>query len=457
MGKIKTRFICQECGTIAVKWLGKCPECSRWNTFVEEEVTQYTPANPVLDYIEPEELINIAAMSDFRMNTDIEEFDRVVGGGLVSGSILLIGGPPGIGKSTLLLQIAENISKKSGNVLYVTGEESNQQVKIRSNRLNIEQNKIFVLPEINFDIIAASIEKMKPVLVMIDSIQTLYKPDFAGAPGSVTQVRECTASLLRIGKSLGITVIIVGHVTKDGSIAGPRILEHLVDTVLYFEGDGFQNFRILKSVKNRFGSTNEVGIFEMHARGLISLKNPSKFFLTHRGNQIPGSVVVPIIEGSRSLLVELQALVTRSYYGVPARKSNGIDVNRLALIIAVLEKRASLQLSTSDVFVNIVGGVEINEPAFDLGLITAISSSYYDVPAYNDCVVFGEVGLGGEVRGVSHIPKRIQEAQRLGFKQCIIPFCDNDGITDDTESIEIFKVRNIKEAIDRVLIEKRRK
>jgi DNA repair protein RadA/Sms len=448
MGKPKTSFICQECGTIAVKWQGKCPGCGNWNTFVEEALTSLPRKNLQDPRISPELLDEISAEGESRLSTSISEFDQVLGGGIVPGSIILIGGPPGIGKSTLLLHIARGMSEKGGKVLYVSGEESSSQVKLRYRRLGISSPHIYLLPEINLDAILGAIEEMKPSLVLIDSIQTLYKPDLAGAPGSVTQVRECTASLLRLGKTMGIAIIIVGHVTKDGSIAGPRVLEHLVDTVLYFEGEGIQNFRVLKSVKNRFGSTHEVGIFQMDDKGLTGLRNASAFFLSQRGAATAGSVIIPVMEGTRSLLVELQALVTRSYYGIPSRKAKGIDVNRLALLIAVLEKRAHLALSTNDVFVNVVGGVEIDEPAVDLGLVMAMASSFHDAPLRSDCIVLGEVGLGGEIRGVTNCVQRVQEAERLGFTEAIIPSQNMQADLPDFRSIKLNPASHIREAIE---------
>lgn len=449
MARPKTRFVCQECGTYAIKWQGKCPECESWNSFVEETVT--TSVDQPLIHNKPESLKKIQTDAGLKIITGIDEFDRVTGGGLVPGSIVLIGGPPGIGKSTLLLQIAQSIALQTKSVLYVSGEESSQQVKIRSMRLGIDSERIYLLPEINVESIISTIEKMKPSIVLIDSVQTLYKSDFSGAPGSVTQIRECTASLIRIGKSLGITIIIVGHVTKDGVIAGPRVLEHLVDTVLYFEGEDTGSFRILKSVKNRFGSTNEVGIFQMNSYGLTSLENPSTFFLSKRRDETPGSIIVPAIEGTRPILVEIQALVTRSYYGVSSRKAKGVDANRLALIIAVLEKRANLPLSVHDVYLNIVGGMEVEEPAIDLGIVIAIASSFYDISPGKRSVVFGEVGLGGEVRPVNQTVKRIQEAERLGFEQCSFPYYNLDGDEPGVKSIKLFPVYNIKEAIESTL------
>jgi DNA repair protein RadA/Sms len=447
MAKPKTRFVCQDCGTFAVRWQGRCPGCGNWNTFVEEPIVPLTPRREIGIPQEPEPLGQITTISDARLLTGIDEFDCVLGGGLVTGSLILIGGPPGIGKSTLLLQIARGLSADARVVLYVTGEESSSQVKLRSERLRISSDTIFVLPEINLESITASIEKMKPALVLIDSIQTIYNPDLAGAPGSVTQVRECTAALMRTGKTLGITIIIVGHVTKDGTIAGPRVLEHLVDTVLYFEGEGFQNYRVLKSVKNRFGSTNETGIFEMSAQGLKGVKNASSVFIGERCLSSSGSVIVPVMEGTRTLMLELQALVSHGYCNIPVRKTKGIDVNRVSLLLAILDKKAGVKVLTYDAFINAVGGVEVDEPALDLPLLLAMASSRKNVPLDPKTVVFGEAGLGGEIRGVSQAVTRIQEAQRLGFSKCIMPASNMTEELPDFPTMELIGVSNISEAL----------
>ncbi|MDQ7823743.1 MAG: DNA repair protein RadA [Candidatus Eremiobacteraeota bacterium] len=452
MGKPKSRFVCQECGAIAVKWQGKCPDCGNWNTFIEE-LAAPLPAKGLFPAArgEPELLKEIETSLETRMLTHIEEFDRVLGGGLVPGSVVLVGGPPGIGKSTLLLQLAHGVSTKTGTVLYVTGEESSAQVKLRSVRLQIAPDNIYILPEVNLESIAAQIEAIKPVLVLVDSIQTIYRPELDGAPGSVTQVRECAAALVRIAKSIGITLVIVGHVTKDGMLAGPRVLEHLVDTVLSFEGEGIQNFRIIKSVKNRFGSTNEVGIFEMGSLGLRGLKNPSAYFLAQRSRAVAGSIIIPVMEGTRAILVELQALVAKANYAVPTRRAKGIDINRLALVIAVLEKRASLGLGASDVFVNVVGGMEIDEPAVDLGLALAIASSLKNKPLRPGLVAFGEVGLGGEIRGASHSDRRIIEAERLGFKECLLSPHNLNADSPMPSSIKLHAVELIRGGIEKAL------
>ncbi len=447
MARPKTRFICQDCGTIAVKWQGRCSGCGNWNTFAEEFIPTSSVHPEGGSPQEPEPLRQISTSAEARLMTGIDEFDCVLGGGLVTGSLILIGGPPGIGKSTLLLQIARGLSLQERAVLYVTGEESSSQVKLRSKRLQIYSDTIFILPEINLESIIASIEKMRPALVLIDSIQTLYNPLLAGAPGSVTQVRECTAALMRTGKTLGITIIIVGHVTKDGTIAGPRVLEHLVDTVLYFEGEGFQNYRILKSVKNRFGSTNETGIFEMGTLGLKGVKNASSVFIGERNAFNSGSAIVPVMEGTRPILLELQALVATSYCDNLTRKTKGIDVNRVALLIAVLDKKADIEISGCDVFINAVGGVEVDEPALDLPLLLAMASSRQNIPLDAATVVFGEAGLGGEIRGVNQAVTRIQEAQRLGFKKCIMPASNMTEELPEFSTIELLGVSNINEAL----------
>jgi len=451
MPKTKTRFVCQECGAYAIKWQGKCSECGNWNTLVEEIVTNIKESRKT-EYRAPELLREIRVDPGLSLPTRIEEFDRVLGGGIVPGSIILIGGPPGIGKSTLLLQVSQSIAARAGDVLYISGEESSQQVKIRATRLNTLSEKIFILPEIGIESIITAIESLKPTLVLVDSVQTIFNSELSGAPGSVTQVRECTASLVRVGKALGITIIIAGHVTKEGQIAGPRVLEHLVDTVLYFEGEDRGSFRVLKSVKNRFGPTNEVGIFQMSSKGLASVENPSTFFISHRSKQTSGSIIVPVIEGTRPILVEIQALVSNTYANVPYRKAKGVDLNRLAVLIAVIDKRAGVKLASKDVYVKVAGGMEIEEPAIDLGLIISMASSVDDIPPVDGCAAFGEVGLGGEVRSVSQVGRRIQEAERLGFKKCIVP-CYNLDIEDiEHESIEIVPVNNIKEAIDCALV-----
>lgn len=446
MPKLKSRFVCQECGSQSVKWQGRCPDCSGWNTFVEEfDSPKSTSAH--MPSIPPSLLSGIDSKEEARFSSGLEEFDRVLGGGLVSGSLVLIGGAPGIGKSTLLLQAASEVSKHKGTVLYVSGEESLQQTKLRASRLGLEGEKLYLLSEINLQNIIQQVESISPSAVVVDSIQTTYCEDLSTAPGSVSQIRECTSRLQRIAKKDNITTLIVGHVTKDGSLAGPRVLEHIVDTVLYFEGEGYQNFRLLRAVKNRFGSTNEVGIFEMGSRGLKEIKNPSEFFLAQRLKKSAGSVIVPVIEGSRPLLVELQALVSKTGFGIPARKSNGFDPNRLALMLAVVEKRAGIFLSTSDVFVNVVSGIKIEETASDLGLALAVVSSTKEAALDPNTVIIGELGLAGEVRAVPNLDIRIQEAEKLGFRKIIVPSYNLTKQNTRNNKVELIGVETLKEAI----------
>lgn len=448
MAKSKTQFVCSECGSISIKWLGKCPECENWNTFVEEPVIQ-SKSRQLLDTESkiPDLLKNIDTSSQNRITTGIEELDRVLGGGMVLGSVTLIGGQPGIGKSTLLLQVSKGVAENHGKVLYISGEESPRQIKMRAERLGIDSENLYILTEISLENILTQCHNMSPEMIVIDSIQTIYKSEMESAPGSVSQVRECTAGLVRMAKSIESSLMIVGHVTKEGSIAGPRVLEHLVDTVLYFEGESIQNFRMIKSVKNRFGSTNEIGIFEMDRLGLKPIKNPSEYFLRQKAELATGSVIIPVIEGSRAILVELQALVAKTFYPAPARKAKGIDVNRLSVLIAVLEKRAGIPLSSNDVYVNVVGGIEIDEPAVDLGIAMAILSAFTDTPLKADSAFCGEIGLGGEIRGVSFCDRRITEAQRLGFKNIIMPSINIQKELQEEYEIKLREINNIKDAV----------
>lgn len=429
----KTRFVCSNCGCVAAKWTGKCPDCGKWNTF-EEDIVVDSPKGGAYGMFEsgqrPEQIGKIDTSERARVRTGMDELDRVLGGGLVPGSVTLVGGPPGIGKSTLLLQVSEGVAK-GGRVLYVSGEESTRQIKMRADRLGACSENLYVLSEVNLDAIIARCMEADPALIVLDSIQTVFKPSLESAPGSVSQVRECASSLVRMAKSQESSLIIVGHVTKDGSIAGPRVLEHLVDTVVYFEGEHMQNFRIIKPVKNRFGSVDEAGIFEMTSSGLRTIRNPSAYFLEGRGAEASGSVIMPVIEGSRPILVEIQALVAKSYLPIPTRRSNGVDANRLALILAVLEKRAGLQISSHDVYVNVVAGMELDEPAADMAIAAAVMSSYSDRPFPADCAIFGELGLGGEVRSVSYPDKRTAEAERLGFSKVFLP--SQNASSADTE------------------------
>ena len=452
--KSKTQYVCSNCGSVSVKWVGRCPDCGKWNTFQEETIIPQSSSNnnSLLAYgSKPEKIQEIDTAEHQRIKTGSEELDRVLGGGIVPGSVILVGGPPGIGKSTLLLQVS-NVISKYGKVLYVSGEESSKQIKMRADRLHINPDNLYVMSEVNLDEILNQCQLDKYSLIILDSIQTVFKPGNESAPGSVSQVRECTSALVRMSKIADSALIIVGHVTKEGNIAGPRVLEHLVDSVIYFEGEHIQNFRIIKPVKNRFGSTDEAGIFEMTATGLKSIQNPSGYFLTGRTNSISGSAIIPIIEGSRPILVELQALVTKSWFGIPNRKTNGFDLNRLSLILAVIEKRAGLQISSNDVYVNAVAGMEITEPAADLAAAAAIISSYKDKVFGVESAIFGEVGLGGEIRGVSFAEKRIAEAERLGFKKIYIPKQNESAISSYRNSsrnnpIKIITLSTVKDLV----------
>lgn len=446
MAKPSTVFVCSNCGNESSKWFGRCIACNEWNTCYEEKVnlksngkstTKKTATTIKLDDVKKQDIV--------RTKTGFDELDRVLGGGLVKGSLTLLGGEPGIGKSTLILQICNKI-KGEGQVLYVSGEESAQQIKIRADRLGIKDNNIVFLGETDIDVIEDAILKTNPKLVIIDSIQTMYSDEITSGPGSVSQVREITARIMKMCKQQEITTIIIGHVTKDGNIAGPRVLEHMVDTVLYLEGERYFAYRILRGVKNRFGSTNEIGMFEMNDIGMCEIANPSSVLLSEKNENVAGSIVVASIEGTRPILVELQALTSTSVFGMPRRTANGIDYNRLTLLIAVLEKRTGLPLGNQDVYLNIVGGIKINEPALDLGIILAVSSSFKNIPIPNDVIAIGEVGLTGEVRSVNQIEKRIKEAEKLGFKKCIIPE-SNKKLLKDTYKLDIIGVKNILEAM----------
>ena len=418
-------YYCTECGTESAKWQGQCPGCGAWNTMEEAPVTKTSTGKEKV--IMPSELAKPTKMREIetentpRLQTGIQELDRVLGGGIVAGSLVLVGGDPGIGKSTLLLQMCKHLSDKQEKVLYVSGEESLQQIKLRGDRIGEFSDSIFLLAETNITTIEGAIDQLQPKVAIIDSIQTMYDDAVDAAPGSMSQVREITGVLLRIAKKKGITIFIVGHVTKEGNVAGPRMLEHMVDTVLYFEGDAAASYRILRGVKNRFGSTNEIGVFEMCDSGLREVENPSMMLLEGRNVDISGSAIVCTMEGSRGVMAEIQALVTPTGFGNPRRMTNGIDVNRVLLLIAVLEKRARMNLSNSDIYVNVAGGLRIDETAVDLGICAAIATSQADIPLPPDMIFIGEVGLGGELRGVSQLEKRINEAAKLGFKSAIVP------------------------------------
>ena len=449
--KKKTVYLCTECGYDSPKWMGKCPGCGAWNTMVEETVRPEVSTGGVLSgpirkgAIRPMRLSEINQDGEIRIMTDIPELDRVLGGGVVHGSLILISGEPGIGKSTLLLQTCQNLCRENV-VLYVTGEESLSQIKMRANRLGIDRNNLFVLPETDLDSILQQADSLSPNFIFIDSIQTMYDPQVTSAPGSITQVRECTMKLMQYAKGKGVSVVLVGHINKDGNIAGPKILEHMVDTVLSFEGEKHNSYRMLRASKNRFGSTNEIGLFEMTGDGLVDVPNPSAALLSGRPLNTSGSCVVATIEGTRPILSEIQGLVTKSAYGSARRTSAGLDYNRAVLLLAILEKRAGFMLGAFDAYINVVGGLSLDEPAVDLGVMLAIASSYLDRPIRHDLAVFGEVGLAGEMRAVSNAAQRIQELARLGFKYCILPRASADSLKAP-EGIKLIPVSDIKEAI----------
>ncbi len=453
MAKSKNKFVCQECGYTTPRGLGKCPGCQAWNSFAEEtEVIPTSPLHRVLGSHtnQPELISNVSSADVERQQTGMPEFDRVLGGGIVPGSVILIGGDPGIGKSTLLLQASDTLSRKYGSVLYVTGEESVNQTKLRSTRLGVSSDTLYVLCENNLETIEKHIDKLQPQAVVIDSIQAVYLSEFDSAPGSITQIRECAAQLLIFAKNQNIPIFLVGHVTKEGTLAGPRVLEHIVDTVLYFEGERHYIYRILRAIKNRFGSTNEIGIFEMQNKGLVDVKNPSQLFLSDREEEISGSVVVSCMEGTRPLLLEVQALVVPTHYGTPRNTSTGIDRNRVALLTAVLNKRIGLDIGDSDIFVNITGGLRVDEPGIDLGVLMAIISNHRNIPIDPRTVVIGEVGLGGEIRPVPHLETRIREAAKLGFTRAIFPDYHKKGL-EISEKIELNGVKNIYDSLSILL------
>jgi len=446
MTKTKTIFVCQNCGAQSPKWLGKCPDCDSWSSFVEETAIPEKSLRFEIGGIQeqPVLLSKVNTEREFRWPTEIKELDRVLGGGVVVGSMVLIGGDPGIGKSTLSLQMSSHLSKKN-TVLYVSGEESTMQTKMRANRLNAATGDNFYIVNLtNLDGIFEAIKKVEAKVVIVDSIQVIYTPEVSSSPGSVSQVRECANMLMKFAKQSGVSIFIIGHVTKEGTIAGPRVLEHIVDTVLYFEGDRFSNYRMLRAVKNRFGSTNEVGVFEMSGQGLIEVSNPSEYFISERTNNISGSVICATMEGTRPLLVEIQSLVCKAGFGMVRRKTQGIDFNRINLLVAVLEKRVGLKLEDKDVFVNIVGGINVSDPAVDLSITTAITSSFYDKVIPKDIIILGEVGLGGEIRSVTYSSLRLKEALKLGFKKAIIPE-NNVKDAKEIEGLKLFPFGSLKE------------
>ena len=447
-GKTSTVYFCQSCGYESPKWMGQCPGCREWNTFVEETVEKKSTAKvherraaggPVC-------LSSIETKEEDRVTTRMQELDRVLGGGIVPGSLVLVGGDPGIGKSTLLLQVCQKLADDGHEVLYISGEESLKQIKLRAERIGQFSDKLRLFCETNLELIGDTIRNNKPEVVIIDSIQTMYNEDVSSAPGSVSQVRESTSVLMQLAKGLGISIFIVGHVTKEGTVAGPRVLEHMVDTVLYFEGDRHASYRILRAVKNRFGSTNEIGVFEMRESGLAEVENPSQFMLNGRPEEASGSIVACSMEGTRPILLEIQALVARSQLAMPRRTAAGMDYNRVNLLLAVLEKRLNLHLSGSDVYVNIAGGIRINEPAIDLGVVLAIVSSSWDQAIDEKVLAFGEVGLSGEVRAVSQAAQRVQEAKKLGFTTVILPEVCREQI-GDVKGLRLIGVRSVGDAV----------
>ena len=453
--KTRTIFNCSSCGYQSPKWLGRCPDCNNWNTFSEED---YTPVpsgskervslykdGPVL-------LKDVVANDEDRLKTNIVELDRVLGGGIVKGSVILIGGDPGVGKSTISLQVSNHLTKQGVGVLYVSGEESVAQTKLRAKRLGDPgSDSLYIVNQTDLSLIIEYIKKLKPQVVVIDSIQVIFDPGISSSPGSVSQVRECAGALTQLAKTTGTSIFIIGHVTKEGALAGPRVLEHIVDTVLYFEGDRFAIYRILRAVKNRFGSTNEIGVFEMAAAGLVEVKNPSEIFLSERPSNVSGTIVTSILEGTRPLLVEIQSLVSRSSFGYARRRAQGFDFNRLSLLVAVLEKRLGLALEAEDIFINVAGGIKIEDPAADLAVCAVIASSFRDQMVIPKAVVLGEVGLSGEIRSISQVLTRINEAEKLGFKHCILPKNSTKNLKLKKSEMEIIAVSTLKEALDIIL------
>ncbi len=446
--KSKTIFFCKECGYESSKWMGQCPACKEWDSFVEEVVAKKSASSvkaTITGAVKPSKLSEISSDEADRIKTGIHEFDRVLGGGIVVGSLVLVGGDPGIGKSTLLLQMCQHLVEAKRDVLYVSGEESMRQIKMRAERLANYQGDLKLISETNLDVIEELVRREKPEIVVIDSIQTMFREEVNSAPGSVSQVREATATLMHLAKGLEICIFIVGHVTKEGTVAGPRVLEHMVDTVLYFEGDNQASYRMLRGVKNRFGSTNEVGVFEMRTEGLREVANPSEFMLNGKPEGAFGSVVACSIEGTRPILVEVQALVSQTYYNMPRRTAAGTDYNRVNLLLAVIEKRLGVQLSSCDAYVNVAGGMMIREPALDLSIVTAILSSYKSRVLDPSMIFFGEVGLTGEVRGVSQAEARVMEAIKMGFKVCVLPEVNVKNL--ENLPIKLIGIKTIKELL----------
>lgn len=457
MAKQKSLYLCEECGARFPKWMGKCTQCGEWNTLIEQVETPTNPEHRAATHTHmvsstaPQPLSAVPDENIKRTDLPMAEFNRVLGGGLVPGSIALIGGDPGVGKSTLLLQISAAAAQKNPPILYVSGEESIYQIKMRATRMGYSEDQLYILNEINVNAIIEHIRQLKPTLVVIDSIQTVYRPELSSMPGSVTQVRESAMQFQQVAKGLNIPVFLIGHVTKDGSIAGPRVLEHIVDVVLYLEGERFHNYRLLRGVKNRFGATNEVGIFEMQSTGLTEVPNPSEIFLAERLPNASGSAIAVTMEGTRPLLVEIQALASTTSFGNPRRTPNGVDMNRLLLLIAVLSKRVGLRLGDQDVFVNVVGGLRVNEPAADLAIALAMASSFRNRPVAADVVLLGEIGLSGELRAVGHLESRLKETQKLGFKRCVLPKSNAGRDPIQVEGLRLLYANTLPEALELAL------
>ena len=450
MAKAKTKFYCTECGNETLRWQGQCPACGAWNTIVEQPAVDsrkkaVAPSIPGQLLHQPRAIADVEAADELRFNTGMNELDRVLGGGAVKGSLVLVGGAPGIGKSTLMLQICDNLCRFS-DVLYVSGEESERQIKLRAQRLGVRSEGLYLFSETNLDDIVAAVQVKKPDILIVDSIQTIYNGDSNSSPGSVAQVKECTMILMHLAKGMGITVFVVGHINKEGSLAGPKVLEHMVDCVLHFEGEEHNSHRILRAAKNRFGATNEIGVFEMGDQGLLEVPNPSEALLAGRPENIPGSCVTCVMEGVRPVLAEVQALLSPSAYGNSRRSSNGFDYNRAMMMLAVLEKRGGLMLSNCDFYVNVIGGLTLDEPAADLALIVALASSFRDKTAPFDLVAIGEVGLTGELRSVNAINQRLSEVRRLGFTKCLVP-AHSSGKLIVPDGLDLIRVCNIREAI----------